>query len=84
MGVSTNGACPGTTEANKNISATVEKSLGLKEAAVAAEDAHVASATYELSGLSAGSHKFIACYETGGSLKEAAFKYRNILVMPLP
>jgi hypothetical protein len=73
MGVSTTGACPGT--------ATVEKSLGLKESSLASEDMHEASATYELSGLS-GSVKFRACYVSNG--KEVAFQYRNILVMPLP
>jgi hypothetical protein len=82
MGVSTNGACPGTTEAGKNIAATVEKSLGLKESNLASEDMHEASATYKLSGLSEGAHVFRACYKSNG--KEVAFKYRNILVMPLP
>ena len=40
-----------------------------------------ASATYELSKLSEGSHVFKACYETNG--KSVAFANRNILVMPL-
>ena len=41
-----------------------------------------ASATYFVTGLSAGSHTFTALYrETGGT---AAFANRNIIVIPMP
>ena len=70
MGVSTTGACPG--------NASEAQSL----ARLGSTGGSQASATYELTGLTAGATKFRACYKvnTGTGL----FKDRNIIVMPLP
>jgi hypothetical protein len=84
MGISTNGECPGKTEAGKNIAATTEKSLAREEAGFEGGEGSGGqdSATYELTGLSAEAHKFRACYSVNGG--EATFFNRSIIVIPLP
>ena len=84
MGVSTNGVCPGTTGSG-NLAATEEKSLGREHGTSSSTGAIQASATYELTGLSAGAHAFRACYKTtaaGGN--KGVFQFRSIIVIPLP
>jgi hypothetical protein len=81
MGVSTNGACPGVATGG-NLVASDTKALAREHGSSSDTGAVQASATYLLTGISAGSHTFRACYRA--SAGTATFANRNLIVMPLP
>ncbi len=54
----------------------------LVEAAGRSEDGLQASATYVVTGLSAGSHTFALTYRSGVGV--ATYANKNLIVMPLP
>jgi hypothetical protein len=80
MGFSSNGECPGATVAG-NVEAEDARSLQLISVEGGAS-AGQASATYLVTGLSAGSHAFIACYRSD-TANLVEFKNRSIIVTPL-
>jgi hypothetical protein len=82
MSVSTNGSCTGTFPAGQ-LGPADARSLLREHGTSSDTGATQSSATYLLTGLSAGSHAFRACYKAGATAG-ATFANRNLIVMPLP
>ncbi len=81
MSFSSNGECPGSPDEGE-VEAEDARSLQLISIESLQTSAGQASATYLVTGLSAGLHTFIACYRSDtANLTE--FKNRSIIVTPL-